>query len=742
MPPAFRKSDILSYRKDEDILKVLTEDFGRSEDKYESLKQSMESDLKKFWLIYDTSLDATVSEKASANPEEISSLKMPSARSHVETFLSIIIANLFPQHADWLHASPKAAYFSDSDIGLFDIAEMARQFRMSRLHENNSAFFSKFSQFVLQGLNTYWTVGYLRWHRTGDWVYTGDGSEQQENIIERAVEAAKRLVKGKKEVYDPDLGYKYYEVVEDRAEFEVISTFNGFPDPRGGSSFDRNAYFGDELRMSWHELYANQFDPKTNEGFGSGLYTNLDELWEKCGPTDEKTRDEQMQTNLGEKAATSAVPQEDAKGENADRNTIILRRYWTRNAMIIADKAFKVVIAKKRTDNWTKHLRKWQWGEDTTFHAQSLLRLLAPLDQEFDAIINHTLENWRRINSGTYFYFTGAIAPENRGKPALPGGRGIELLTPPKDAIFYDRPPDISPSTLQFISIIERAFESVSGLGQNTLGQYFTGGKRLATEVSYVNQAGANRQGQRIVQLERTVLDPLMEAWTILEIQQFQKSIPFMFRTAEGVEPEQITREWIVDHLKQVEFKCHGSIVVNERTMEAAGFLQAFNASAQNPMVAQIANWPWLFRQLWRKVGLETDVEEVVRPDMQDKYSIPPDMEYHLMMAGYDLNPHINDDDAFHLDEHTKQLEDEENRESRTVGRRDDVISKLVEHMEKTNQQIAQKQTVNVGGVPGAASPQLGQMLSPNTPGTQTADLMNPQQPGVGPPQDETGAVA
>lgn len=735
--PDYQKSDILDYKRDKDILRIIEEDFARSEAKYQTLKEDMESDLKKYWMIYDSSSEPSASEMASANLEQISCLKMPTARAHIETFLSIIMANLFPQHAEWLYAKPKATHLMDKETNVYQIAEELRQYRLYNLRHNIN-YYDKMADFVLQGLNTYWTVSYLRWHRRGGWVYTGQGSEHEASMIERIGEAIKHrdaslLKKRKYPDFNENFGFK--EIVEDHAELEIIHTFNGFPDPRGGRNWERNAFFGDETRVPWHELYANQFNPDANEGYGSGLYYNLDALWNLAHNTDsEKTPEEQLNENLGDTSAVGTSPKPEDRKQNADRNTVILRRYWTRNAIITTDKDCKVVVAKQRIADWRQHLFKWQWGQERTFAAQSLLRLLAPLDQERDAIINHTLENWRRINSGTYFYNDTMLSPEVRGKPALPGGRGIPFQGDPRTAVLYDRPPDISPSTYQFVQLFDRALESVSGMGSNTLSQFFPGGRRQATEVNYVNQAGENRQGQRIVQLQLQVVDPQQNAITQLEIRHMILDVPFAFKTDRGVAVETIDRTWIRKYAKMVEFRANGAMVVNQRQMEAVGLQNAVGLTSNNQMMAQLVNWPWVTREIFRRIAFMVDTDDAVKVEPPDKISIPPDMELALMKLGWQLDPHATDDHELHLETHEKQLEEADQNGSDT-----NLIKTIMKHIEKTEQAAAAERPSTQVGMQGQASP--GQIMSQMTPGTQAANFMNPQIPGQPAPTDETRAV-
>jgi hypothetical protein len=731
----YRKGDILSYKSDEDILKVIQEDFTRSEDKYNPIKTAMEADLGRYWLIWDASNDPTAAEQGAAEPKigALSALKLPTARAHIDTYVSIIMANLFPENAEWLHARPRPQIGDERNLE--EIVEMFRQFRLFQLGEERMNFKRKFKRFVLQGLTTYWTVCYLRWKREGGWKYVGNNIQtEDENIIDTIKRYGGDLGKalGKKVKYDPNLGFEWQGIVTDRPELEVIHTFNGYPDPRGGAEFEQCSFFGDETRIPWHELYANEWKKDDNDGYGSGFYLNLNKLRDLHGSgQSNETREEQMYKNLGDQAGNDPVTNDEAKKENQFRDSIVIRRYFTRTAQIITDQDHKVVIAKLRHEDWP--LFNWAWGDEGTFHRQSLMRLVEHLDQEFDSMINHALENWTRINAGTGFVKEGAVHPDYKGKPALPG-----TLTPvtedPRQVAMYDRPPDISQSTHLFVDLFERNLEAVSGLGENTLSRYTTGRKK-ATEVEYVNQAGANRQGQAIIDIEGNVASPLMNAMTKLELRKFEQAVPMAFKSDKGEVFETISKEWIRQYGNLIIFECRGSNLVNQRMMEASGIQNLFTMAAQNPHTAQIANWPWLFVEAGKRVAFLPDPEQVLNPEMQDKSSIPPELELDLMRIGRSIPPRINDDHNAHLQVHQMQLEREMLKVEEGGAPDEKLIQLLQIHIQKTQEKIAQMQQQTPTAATGEAAP--GQILSQNTGGTRAANTMSPQAPGRAPAKKE-----
>jgi hypothetical protein len=137
-----------------------------------------------------------------------------------------------------------------------------------------------------------------------------------------------------------------------------------------------------------------------------------------------------------------------------------------------------------------------------------------------------------------------------------------------------------------------------------------------------------------------------------------------------------------------------------------------------------------------KRVSFLPDPEQVLQPEMQQRISIPPDLEFSLMTMGHDLLPHLSDDHHAHLQAHQIQLQSETMKAEQGQPVDEQLLQRLQIHMQKTQEMIAKMQQQTPTGMPGQA-PQPGQLLSQNTSGTKAANTMSPQTPGQAPAKKE-----
>jgi len=132
----------MAYKFYDDILKlddkamcsVAEEDWDKSETDYSQQFADMDEDRKAYWLEHSDVADIDTSHAGSSEPEEATraSFKQSYSRSRIDTAVSIIMVNLFPDYNDWLNVSPKTNLMSDDDNKRMNLIERFKQYRLWR----------------------------------------------------------------------------------------------------------------------------------------------------------------------------------------------------------------------------------------------------------------------------------------------------------------------------------------------------------------------------------------------------------------------------------------------------------------------------------------------------------------------------------------------------------------------------------------------------------------------------------
>lgn len=707
-----RQRDPLTH-SDEDILKIMDEDWQRSDDHYDQILTDAQDDWKRYLLIKDTADEPTVGEQGTYDPQAgaRANLKLATVRKHLATALSLTMNSLHPNDTEWLHAYPIMTNALVDKDQLADDIELYRQFRLYELSSEQMAYWTRVKAFLLQGFIFPWSLSLLNWTTEGRWQRdTGTSGETAE--------------------YDMNLGYKFNPQYIHRPNLSVLHTANTRPDPRGGMMLRDLAWLLDETRVSWYELYENEFNPKT----GSGIYYNLRKLEEIVGSDDSsQTPEEEMRLSIGETDRQGTSKQDTEKG--AFRNTIRIRRYWTRLGVVTADASSKVVISKRRYERIPLYDFKAtvDWSK---FESQAFARILCGFDEAKDMLFNYRLNNLSFGVDGVVAFDGTRIHSDSRGKPIHPGTQ-LEFNGPISDAFDVYRTTDITQTTFNDTALIDREVESTMGQSENMLGQYFGGGRRLATEVQTVTAAASQRGGDMVRDIQDLIITPQQNEITRMELDRLTSEIKIRIGSAANLRYVVITPEFIERMAKQIWFEAKGSDYVNSEQIKAAGAMNASNVLMNNPLTAQILNPIAVAQWIIRTVGREPKSDWLFKPEAQNVRSIPPELEYILMRQGVELEPGPLDDDQQHLVEHYAQLERiQKGREKVTP----ETLQRVEQHIALTEQKIAgmiQAMSRQMGPVSNVLP---GQETSQETIGTQEANLMNPQPSGVGPPQ-KTGVM-
>jgi len=731
--PKFRQRDPLTH-SDHELLRIMEDDWNRSDDHYQDQFDEMKEDWKQFLLIKDSDR-TTVGEQGSYDPEEgaRANFKTGLMRKHLSTASSLIMRSLTlseKNYAEWLVAKPRVAFAGEDLQTVQNELEMYRQYRSLMLSAEHMDYYDKFEGFVTQGLVFYWSFMLLGWRREGRWVPRELSEKDQmaedfENNVER--DEPRRKTK-----YDMDRDMVWNPRYIDRADVTILHTANTRPDPRGGMSLLDCAYVMDEVRMSWYELKDKEYDEDT----GEGIYFNLDKL-EEAVPFDDSTatEEEQMRQDMGEQPADGVTTSDEDKEKESFRNTVILRRYWTHFGVVTADQTFKVIIGKRRYAKMP--LYPFRYSIDwTKFDAQSFARLLRNVDENEDMLTNYRLDNFGTAIDGIVVTNDGVISPESRGKPRHAGSE-IKLDGPVAGNIDILRTNDVTYGVLEDRKYNETVATGLGGITENDTGQMFPGGRRLATEIQAVQAGSANRGGQLVERIEQSILTPMMNDMTLLEAARLGTN--FQIETIEEKGEYAfplITPEFVAVMANKIRFIANGSQFVNQREIEMAGIINFANTFGQNPVAQQLINWPALLSIAAKRVAHLPDPDVILSDQARSKISIPPDMEWALMKIGYEPQPQYNDDDDQHMQMH--QLQMQRAQLMLEEGKIDEAtVVRLQKHTALTQQKIAQKQQASAAQAGPVATALPGERGSQETAGTLSANNQNLQPKGVRPPVRE-----
>ncbi len=735
--PKVRQRDPLTH-SDHELLRIMEDDWNRSDSHYQDQFTEMKEDWKQFLLIKDSD-KTTTGEQGSYDPEEgaRANFKTGLMRKHLSTASSLIMRSLTlseKNYAEWLVAKPRSAFAGENLQTVQNELEMYRQYRSMMLSAEHMDFYDKFEGFVTQGLVFYWSFMLLGWRREGRWVPSelSEKDQMTEDFkanaeVEGEAEAPKRKIK-----YDMDRGMVWNPNYIDRADCTILHTANTRPDPRGGMSLLDNTYVMDELRMSWYELKDKEYDEDT----GEGIYFNLKEL-EEAVPFDDSTatKEEEMREDLGEQPADGVTTSDENKEKESFRNTVILRRYWTHFGVVVADQTFKVIIAKRRYSKMP--LYPFRYSIDwTKFDAQSFARLLRNVDENEDMLTNYRLDNLGTAIDGIVVTNDSMISSESRGKPRHAGSE-IKFDGEVRGNIDILRTNDVTYGILEDRRFNETVATGLGGITENDSGQMFPGGRRLATEIQAVQAGSANRGGQLVERIEQSIITPMMNDMTLLEADRMgtEFRIETIEEKGEFAFPL-IDSEFINRMVNKIRFIANGSQFVNQREIEMAGIINFSNTFMQNPVAQPFLNIPALLSIAAKRVAHLPDPDVVLSDQAKSKFSIPPDMEWVLIKAGYEPQPQLNDDDEQHIQMHQGQeqralvaLEANEIDEA--------TLMRLREHMALTQQRIAAKQQASGAQAGPVATALPGERGSQETAGTLSANNQNLQPKGVRPPVRE-----
>lgn len=706
-----RQRDPFSH-PDEELLKIMSEDWQRSDDHYKQILNDAEEDWKRYLIIKDTSDEPTVGEQSSFDPQEgaRANLKLATVRKHLATAISLTMNSLHPNDAEWLHAYAVSDFTGADYDELAQKIEKYRRFRLYELSSEQMAYWDRIQAFLLQGFIFPWSLCLLNWTTEGRWERTNDAASAEP---------------GK---YDVNLGYKFNPEYINRPNLPVLHTANTRPDPRGGMLLRDCAFLMDELRIPWYELYENEFSPQNEKG----IYFNLEKLQEATGLDDSNmTPEEEMRLRIGEVDRQGVTASEEHKEKEAFRNTIRIRRYWTKFGVITANADLDVIISKRRYERVPLYDFKatMDWSK---FESQSFARILRGFDDVKDMLFNYRLNNLSFGIDGILVFDGTRIHKSSRNKPMHPG-REIEFNGPIDHALDIIRTNDITQGTFADSAQIDRETESTMGQSENALGQYFGGGRRLATEVQSVAAATSQRGSQMVQRMQDLIITPQQNEITRMEVDRLRGERIVRIKEKGRFRYLTITHEFIEEMASQIYFEAKGSAYVNHEQIKAAGAMNAANVLMNNPMLAQVMNPIAVAQWIARDVGREPKPDRFLKPGLQNQPHNPPEIEYLLMRQGVELEPHPLDDDQQHLKEHYIQLERVQTMKGQ--GMSAEGVMRLEKHIALTEKKIEgmQQMAAQQAGPVGNVLP--GQEGSQETAGTQGANLENPQPQGVGPPQ-------
>jgi len=726
----YRNLDPLTH-SDEDLLRIMDDDWSRSNSHYQGLFEDMTDDWKQFLVIQSGSSEATPDEQGDYDPEEggRANFKTGLMRKHLSTATSLIMKSLSlseNNYAEWLIAKPKAAFAGEDMQIVQNDLELYRQYRTLMLSAEHMGFYDKFEGYITQGLVFYWSLLLLHWRREGRWVpVTPDAQKQMlEDFEESLLEPSKRP----KKKYDMNEGFVWDDQYINRPEVTVWHTANTRPDPRGGMNLLDCAYVMDEVRVSWNHLYANDFNSNT----GLGIYFNLDKLAETVLPDDStQTKEEEMRLSLGEQPADGTTTSDKNKEKDSFRNTVLLHRYWTHFGVVTADRVHKVIISKRR---YTKMpIYPFRYSIDwTKFDAQSFARLLRGVDENEDMLTNYRLDNFGKGIDGIVAVNDSVLSADSKGKPRHAASE-ILFDGPVQGNFEIIHTNDVTYGALEDRKYNQLVASGLGGITENMSGQINPGGRRLATEIQSVEAGGANRGGQLVDRIEQSILTPLMNDMTLIEAARMNSVVNLVIQEKGDYAFPMIDSEFIRRMTNKIRFIANGSTFVNQREIEMAGIINFANTFGANPIAQQFLEWPALLSIAAKRVARLPDPDVILSDQAKSKISIPPDMEWILMQHGIEPQPQYNDDDEHHLQMH--QMQYERALLQLQEGKIDEVtVMRLQKHIAATQQKITRKQQASAAQ-PGPMPTALpGERGSENTSGTQTANVRNPQPPGVRPP--------
>lgn len=735
----FRQRDPFSY-SDKDMLQVMEEDWNRSEDHYNTQFEDMLADWKRIILIHDKDEEVTAGEQGTSEPQSSgrSCLKGTALYEHYTTFVSMVMAALFPDDAEWLHARPTSVFTKEDLPTQLNNIEAYRQYRLWQLSSERMKFRENFEGFIRQGVGYYWSFLLYSYETRGAMIEAPEPDAA--TGIKRYMDKMRRVIKRSKSRRgrpDPDEGWMWNPRYYENTSASTLNTFNTRPDPRGGRDFNRHTFLEDEYRANWFDLYEGEYDEKENP---QGQYFNLDELAELY-PKDDgtQTSEEEKREEIGEHPADAAQNPEGSESKIRFRDTVILRRYWTPFGVVTADRNFKVIVQKRRYTKMPLYVCRYSF-DPTKFEAQSLTRVMRDSDSEVDFLMNMQLDDASTGVDGIPVQDTTRVNPESQGATIV-HGKTVKVDGPIDGAFDIISTRGVT-QQLWMIRQYVRSNEmpGISGITENMAGRMFSS-RRLATEIQAVQQGGANRGGQWVQSVQDDILTPLMNDFNELESARMQNEyLDFIVRGEdEGLVAEfPITQEFVRRIAGLCRFEAQGNKFANQKEMKRAGIINFLNTFGMNPNSAQFLNWRNLTAYGARVLAECPDPEQLLMPDIGAQISIPPELENELILErGRNLEPQFLDDDKEHLEVHQAAMA---RAEIDVMLPENDIdsegIERLMLHLKKTMAKLAAKQQQTAQ--PGPVSPTLpGQENSQNTAGTQMANMNNAEPAGVGPPTNQ-----
>lgn len=729
--------DILSY-KDEDILKIVKEHIQGAEHDYSKRYLRMKENWKRYKLIpiNDPGTPKVNKQQDQDQPPQAgrANLQYPWIRIICDAAVSTLLSGVRPDPYEWLTTE-----CDNADVTR-DQLELAKSYMLSRCsaHRNQINLFRKLKLFMLYGMIFDWTaisVNYLDmagWTRetpTADMI----NDETKENP-ELWDELLKRIRQSKApKTDDLNEGFKFVEHLIQRPDVDVPHPMNCVPDSCGGADRDTWAFFGVYGRMLWGNL-KNSAVSRSNP---YGQYYNIPELEKliKSGGANAQTEYDKAKQEVEKDPDTIkdvGLPEIKKKNEIADSTPLLLLTYYTKDALIVCDHSFKVVVRKQRNNRIP--VSTWSYSKDSdTVHGDPLVLLLDPFVEELNHLANSNMDNLNFAINAMTVINKAMMPPAMRTKKHMsyPGKIWVidSATRPASDFMDVVKIPYVTQDVDRQADRIQNLMERIASVGNTEQGVQRAAGERTAYETELVRQGSSNRwndQGAEIEYVITDVLDMIAELdlhyMSEIKIQKYMGDYAGHWVT--------IGRELFLQFAPFIKYTPQGSQFMRDRTQAGAFLMNIIKTATMIPQLNQILNYPTIFKRVVRLSG-EIDPARYINQAGKNMYTRPIEEEHQMMANGIKVMPGYLDDDEEHMMEHTQEFQKATEGQSEYVPKGHAAlgyVALLMEHIEAQNMQrqekLAPAQSPSMPNNEQPAGP--GKALGATTPAGQGSQIINP----------------
>lgn len=712
-------TDDILREPDDKILDICKEHWEKSTTHYEKQIE----DMKRYQKIYHLKLvETSGSKRLQGNDDESPVTFVPLGRTFVDTLTAMMRGILFPDPYAWLRCEMKGDQTTMSDMQ----ADVVRRLLIMRCEQMD--YIDTMTRHILQSLICRWSIGYVGWKIEGGYRRLRQvdvvGVKLIEQIKNMGKKALMRILERMKT--DPEFGFVYDALKVDRSDFQLLNSLDTRPDPNGGPRMESSNHFMFEKWTTWDALTEGEYSGRTFYGHLQNISKMKKEIQKENAIAGMPTESDKA------KESVKGMPNQ----ETPPDNKVLLRYHLTKTSLIITDFEFKYVLFKQRLDGYP--LVKANWGRSINdFDSESLLQVIEPMTYDVNFMMNMRRENQdksiRDIIAINKRLLDSSVKQVKYGDDVV-----LEFSEDPRACITNIHPPDVTQAYKEDIEFLFEMIDKVAGMNDNIVGQYYSLGRRSATETTDVKEALLTRSGQTIDDIQTySVYESLAMIYN-LEDAHFSEQFALDTFGLSAKDYPLMTRDLFVKIGGNVRIIAQGSAYWQSKRELQAASAQAVQTASQNPVLQQEFDVPQLFVDSLKASGMpEAEKYRLKRKDTD--YTIPPESEHRLIAAGHDTPIGGLDNDEKHLKDHQDYQIQLENGLIDPEEFPPQNLHLLLVHIKRHEGRLQSMRTTNPtgmaagGGAPGGFP---GQELSQLTPGNKTSNLENVQVGGPGPAKE------